>query len=39
MNEHGDGELDELRSNMVRLLAAYDREIAHPKIYEDLKDD
>lgn len=24
---------------LVRLIAAYDRRIAHPEIYEDLKDE
>lgn len=24
---------------VLRLIAAYDREVAHPEIYEDLKDE
>lgn len=27
------------RQQIVRAIAAYDREVAHPEIYEDLKDD
>lgn len=29
----------ERRKAFVRMIAAYDREIAHPEIYEDLEDE
>ena len=35
----GEIDLSGVRRDIIRAIAAYDREVAHPEIYEDLEDE